>query len=183
LLSDHAACELQASVFALSLAGSYPEDHRLVDVLTALAMEELRHFRRATRECRRLGAKIQTRRRNPYAAKLRSACQSTKEPERSVELLLTAAVIEVRSHERFVLLAPYLPDARLRRFYEELARAEERHGPAYEELARARGGASLVDATLERLLGVENEAITESSHRKEITVHSPMPSREPVSTT
>lgn len=177
LLSDHASCELQASVFALSLVGSYPEDDQLVDVLSALAVEEMRHFRRAVRECRRFGATVKTRRRNPYVARLREACQARTEPARAVELLVTAALIEVRSHERFSVLIPFLPDGRLRRFYEELARAEERHGPAYLDLARNRGGKDLLEATVERLVLVEDEAITGPGGAvlPEMAVHSPMP--------
>ncbi|MCC6128843.1 MAG: tRNA-(ms[2]io[6]A)-hydroxylase [Acidobacteria bacterium] len=176
-LADHASCELQASVFALSLVGSYPEDQRLVDVLSALAAEELRHFRKAVRECRRAGATVKTRRKNPYVARLRQGCQSRNEPARAVELLVTAAIIEMRSHERFTALLPLLPDGRLKRFYEELARAEERHGPAYLDLAQARGGQALVESTLERLLDIEDEAVTDSGGSRDIAVHSPMPAR------
>ena len=43
LVADHAACELQAAVFALALVGRYPGDPLLVDRLSALAAEYERY--------------------------------------------------------------------------------------------------------------------------------------------
>jgi tRNA-(ms[2]io[6]A)-hydroxylase len=163
LLADHAACELQAALAALSLVGSYPEDALLVEKLSALAVEELRHFRRAAKEARRLGAALSPRRRNPYAASLRAACRSAREPERGLDLLLVAALIEARSHERFTVLVPFLPDARLARFYRELAEAEARHGPAYLDLAVRHAGEKATARRLAELLEVEAAAIGSGS--------------------
>ncbi len=42
-LADHAVCEQQVALFALSLVGQYPEDALLVDKMSALAAEEVRH--------------------------------------------------------------------------------------------------------------------------------------------
>ncbi|HQR46113.1 MAG TPA: tRNA isopentenyl-2-thiomethyl-A-37 hydroxylase MiaE, partial [Thermoanaerobaculia bacterium] len=126
LLADHAACELQAAVAALSLVGFYPQDVRLVDRLSALAVEELRHFRRATKEARRFGAVLSPRRRNPYAAALKAACRTAREPERGLDLLLVCALIEARSHERFAVLAPRIADGRLARFRRRFHRQRER---------------------------------------------------------
>lgn len=159
LVADHAACELQAAVFALSLVGLYPDRPALVDRLSALAAEELRHFRKATREARRLGARLLPRRRNRYAATLRKACRNAPEPERGLDLLLVAALIEARSHERFLKLAPRLGDARLARLYAELAEAEARHGPAYVELAVAHAGAEAALSRLAELSRVESSAL------------------------
>ena len=170
LLADHAACELQAAVSALSLVGFYPQNVKLVERLSALAAEELRHFRRAVKEARRFGAVLSPRRRNPYAASLKAACRTAKEPERGLDLLLVCALIEVRSHERFETLAPRITDARLARFYGELAEAEARHGPAYLELAVAHGGAEATRKRLTELLRVESEAL-ERNARPDVSVH------------
>jgi tRNA-(ms[2]io[6]A)-hydroxylase len=170
LLADHAACELQAALAALSLVGSYPEDFVLVEKLSALAAEELRHFRRAAKEARRLGATLSPRRRNPYAASLRAACRNSREPERGLDLLLVAALIEARSHERFLVLVPFLRDARLARFYRELAEAEARHGPAYLELAVRHAGERATAQRLAELLEVEAAAIGSGSPAG-VTVH------------
>jgi len=170
LLADHAVCELQAAVSALSLVAQYPGNPALVDRLSALAAEELRHFRRVTKEARRLGVSLATRRRNPYAAALRAACRSGREPDRGLDLLLVSALIEARSHERFEALVPFLPDGRLKRLYGELADAEARHGPAFLELAVAHAGGDETRRRLGELLRVEAEAIsTRSSHA--VAVH------------
>ena len=173
LVADHAACELQAAVFALSLVGRYPGDPLLVDRLSALAAEELRHFRKAMREARRLGAKVGTRRANPYVAALRAACRAGREPEQGLDLLLCGALVEARSHERFLALVPRLAgEPRLARLYAELAAAEERHGPAYLELAERHAGTERAAARLAELLLVEAGAIAGPPDGP-VAVHSP----------
>ena len=160
LVADHAACELQAAVFALALVGRYPDDPALVDRLSALAAEELRHFRRATKEARRLGAKTRTRRANPYVSALRAVCRSGREPEQGLDLLLAGALVEARSHERFLALVPHLSgEPRLSRLYAELAVAEERHGPAYLDLAERHAGKEATASRLAELLVVEARAL------------------------
>lgn len=173
LVADHAACELQAAVFALALVGRYPDDAALVDRLSALAAEELRHFRKATREARRLGARTHTRRANRYVSALRAACRSGREPEQGLDLLLVGALVEARSHERFLVLVPRLSaQPRLARLYAELAAAEERHGPAYLELAGRHAGPAEAAARLAELLVVEARAIAGSPDGP-VAVHSP----------
>ncbi len=159
LLGDHAACELQAAVFALALVGSYAADTLLVDRLSALAAEELRHFRRVAREARRAGGGIPARRRNPYVASLRKACRSGREPEQGLDLLLVGALVEARSHERLAALVPFLADQRLARLYDELAHDEERHGPAYVELAVRHAGEDRTASRLDELLDLEAAAL------------------------
>lgn len=173
LVADHAACELQAAVFALSLVGRYPGDPALVDRLSALAAEELRHFRKATKEARRLGAKMLARRSNPYVSTLRAACRGGREPEQGLDLFLAGALVEVRSHERFLLLVEHLSaEPRLARLYADLAVAEERHGPAYVELAERHAGKDATAARLAELLVVEARAL-EGPPGGPVAVHSP----------
>ncbi len=169
-VADHAVCELQASVHALSLVGTYPRNAPLVDRLSALAAEELRHFRKVSREARRLGAPMKTTRRNDYVAELRAACRRDREPEKGLDLLLVAALIEARSHERFERLLGHVADARLSKIYVELAEAEARHGPIYLDLAIAHAGEAATAARLEEMVRIEERAIT-SQPRREIAVH------------
>lgn len=179
LLADHAVCELQAAVHALSLVGAYPQNATLVDRLSALAAEELRHFRKVSKEARRHGRALPTKRRNHYVSALRVACRSGGEPEKGLDLLLVAALIEARSEERFHVLRPHVADARLGRLYDELALAEARHGPIYLELAREHAGRAAADARLDELLAVEAAAIagvgSNPAAAREITVHAPAP--------
>ena len=169
-LADHAVCELQAAVFALSLVGSYPGVPGLADALSALAAEELTHFRKASREAKRAGAKLPTKRRNYYVAGLRAACRSSAEPARGLDLLLVAALIEARSHERFERLLETLTDTRLATFYGELAEAEARHGPVYLDLATAHAGDAATKRRLDEMLDVEAAALA-AVPRREIAVH------------
>ena len=169
-VADHAVCELQASVYALSLVGAYPRNAPLVDQLSALAAEELRHFRKVSREARRLGAPMKTTRRNFYVAELRAACRRDREPERGLDLLLVAALIEARSHERFERLLGHVTDARLSKIYVELAEAEARHGPIYLDLAIAHAGEEAAKKRLDELLDVEARALA-LPPRAEIAVH------------
>jgi tRNA-(ms[2]io[6]A)-hydroxylase len=60
----------------------------------------------------------------------------TATPGRKLDLLLTGALIEARSAERFRLLAPRLP-APLGALYAQLERSEARHFEHYLEFARA----------------------------------------------
>lgn len=170
LLADHAVCELQAAVYALSLVGAYPKDAALVDRLSALAAEELRHFRKVVKEARKRGGTLPTKRRNSYVAALREACRGGPEPARGLDLLLAAALIEARSHERFVLLAPRLPEP-LAGMFRALADDEARHGPIYLELAGAHAGPEAAAARLEEMLDAEAAALAGAT-RTEIAVHS-----------
>jgi tRNA 2-(methylsulfanyl)-N6-isopentenyladenosine37 hydroxylase len=135
LLIDHASCEKKAASSALALMFAYPEDVRLGAALSRLAREELRHFERVEALMQRLGVANTRLVPGRYAAGLRALLR-TANPGRKLDLLLTGALIEARSAERFGLLAPRLP-APLGAFYAGLERAEGRHFTRYVEFARA----------------------------------------------
>ena len=66
-LADHAVCEQQVAMYALSLAGYYPDDAELVERAAALAAEEVQHFRRVVAILRKRGWPLGGRRKNPWA--------------------------------------------------------------------------------------------------------------------
>jgi tRNA-(ms[2]io[6]A)-hydroxylase len=134
LLQDHASCEKKAASTALALMFAYPEDRALAAALSRLAREELRHFEQVARAMTALGVSYIRQRPGRYAQQLRTALR-TSDPGRKLDLLLTAALIEARSAERFELLAPRLPQP-LARLYAELAGAEARHFALYLDFAR-----------------------------------------------
>jgi tRNA-(ms[2]io[6]A)-hydroxylase len=136
LLVDHANCEKKAASSALALIFAYPEDTALVLALSRLAREELRHFEQVHRAMRQLAITAVRQRPGRYAQELRRAMRTTH-PERKLDLLLAAALIEARSAERFALLAPRLP-APLAALYGELATSEARHFELYLGFARER---------------------------------------------
>ncbi len=129
LLQDHANCEKKAASTALALMFAYPGDRALVTALSRLAREELRHFEQVARVMTALGVPYLRQRPGRYAQRLRGAMR-TSDPGRKLDLLLTSALIEARSAERFGLLAPRLPPP-LARLYRDLAAAEARHFTLY----------------------------------------------------
>jgi tRNA-(ms[2]io[6]A)-hydroxylase len=135
MLVDHANCEKKAASTALSLMFAYPEDHALAMALSRLAREELRHFEQVQKMMLRLGVEFERQSPSRYASGLRSAIRSS-EPGRKLDLLLSGALIEARSSERFRLLSGRLQKP-LGDFYATLERSEARHFELYVNLARA----------------------------------------------
>jgi len=136
LLVDHANCEKKAASTAVALIFAYPEDVGLSLALSRLAREELRHFEQVQSAMTELGVPFLRQKPGRYAAGLRRELR-TSEPGRKLDLLLSGALIEARSCERFRLLAGRLPDP-LGRFYGRLAESEARHFELYMGLARER---------------------------------------------
>lgn len=153
LLLDHANCEKKAASTALALMFSYPEDFELAERMSRLAREELRHFELVQQQLRAHGVPFRRLSPSRYAEGLRKSLRRT-EAERRTDLLLTGALIEARSHERFVGLVPLLGEA-LGRFYGSLAAAEYRHAGLYLRLAEKRGEG--VRDRLEQLGAIEAE--------------------------
>jgi tRNA-(ms[2]io[6]A)-hydroxylase len=156
LLVDHANCEKKAASTALALMFSYPEDRKLSSSMSRLAREELRHFEQVQRVMDSHGVPHVRQKPGRYAAGLR-AMMRTSDPGRKLDLLLTGALIEARSCERFRLLAPKLPNA-LATFYSQLAESEARHFELYLGLAReCAAAAGAVDDRLRAIAECEAE--------------------------
>ena len=166
ILVDHAYCEKKAASSALAFIFAYPELEQQNLALSRLAREELRHFEQVTRLMRRLGVPFTRLRPGRYASGLRAMVR-THEPARRLDLMLIGALIEARSCERFVCLAPHLPPV-VGDFYAELARVESRHGELYLELAANAG-----DDWRERLaMLAETEADLITAPDTELRFHS-----------
>ncbi|MES1191922.1 MAG: tRNA-(ms[2]io[6]A)-hydroxylase [Steroidobacter sp.] len=170
LLVDHANCEKKAASTALSLIFTYSEDMELTERMSRLAREELRHFEQVQRFMRKLN--IPFRRMSParYAEGLRRAiCRD--DPGRLLDLLMCGALIEARSCERFMGLAPLL-DEPLRSFYDGLAASEARHHELYLHLAESRFAGEW-QQRLRHLGGIEAELI--ASNDAQFRFHSGVP--------
>ena len=136
LLLDHAHCEKKAAHTAVRYIFTYPEWPSLVTGMSRLAREELVHFERCLKELERRGLAFKPLQSASYAAELFKLCR-----DRADEML-ACALIEARSHERFVRLEAALDgEPELAAFYRDLGEAEARHGELYVELAREAGGA------------------------------------------
>lgn len=149
LLLDHASLELKAARQAQKLIWKYGAAvggagldarfrSRLVNKMTRLAREELKHFEQVVALIERRGATYRAVPPSRYAAGLHAAARKD-EPGVLVDELIIGAIIEARSCERFHSLVPALEgiDPELARFYASLTRSEARHFEDYLELAHA----------------------------------------------
>ncbi|HEY4573174.1 MAG TPA: tRNA isopentenyl-2-thiomethyl-A-37 hydroxylase MiaE [Thermoanaerobaculia bacterium] len=136
-LADHAVCEQQVAVYALSLAGYYPDDAELVERAAALAAEEVQHFRRVVAILRKRGWPLGGRRKNPWAQALRGQIVPGREPWTKVDRLLFGAMIEARSCERFTRLLEVVEDQdpEVAHLLADLGPAERRHWELFHRLA------------------------------------------------
>jgi tRNA-(ms[2]io[6]A)-hydroxylase len=172
LLVDHANCEKKAASTALSLIFTYAADFALTDRLSRLAREELRHFEQVQKLMRELDVPFVRMSPSRYAQRLRNAVR-TREPERLLDLLLCGALIEARSCERFIGLAPRL-DTPLAKFYAGLAESEARHQQLYLRLVEQRADQDLDwRARLHELAEIEAELVI--SRDEQFRFHSGLP--------
>jgi tRNA-(ms[2]io[6]A)-hydroxylase len=158
LLVDHANCEKKAASTALALIFSYADDLSLTERLSRLAREELKHFEQVQRCMRELQVPFLRLKPARYAEGLRRAVR-THDPGRLLDLLVCGALIEARSHERFVGLAPLLPP-RLGEFYAGLAQSEARHQGLYLRLAEQRDVQAALPERLQHFAQIEAELAT-----------------------
>lgn len=135
-LADHAVCEQQVAMYALSLAGYYPDDAELVERAAALAAEEVQHFRRVVAILRKRGWPLGGRRKNVWAQSLRARIVLGREPWTKVDRLLFGAMVEARSCERFTRLLEVTDDPEVAHLLADLGPAERRHWQLFHHLAR-----------------------------------------------
>lgn len=139
MLIDHAHCEKKAASTALSLMYRYVDNTELLNKMSRLAREELRHFEQVLAIMNKRGVRYDHLTPARYAAGLRQHVRSD-DPGRLVDVLIVGAIIEARSCERFAALAPHL-DETLADFYTSLLKSEARHYQDYLKLAeQANGG-------------------------------------------
>jgi len=164
VLVDHAHCEKKAASTALSLLFRYPEQGALLVPLARLAQEELGHFAEVVEVLDARGVGLRHQVPSSYAGALMAAVRPA-EPDRLVDTLLCAALIEARSCERMQLLADALTDDRLVTLYRGLLRAEARHHATYVRLAAAVVDSDAVDARLAELARHEAAVIADATPR------------------
>ncbi|MCW8193556.1 tRNA-(ms[2]io[6]A)-hydroxylase [Proteobacteria bacterium 005FR1] len=143
LLIDHANCEKKAASTAINLMYRYVEDGELLNKMSRLAREELRHFEQVIAIMAERDIAYRQISASRYAAELRKSV-ATHEPQKLVDTLIIGAIIEARSCERFAKLAPHL-DPVLSKFYSSLLKSESRHFRDYLSLAEKVAGADIAD--------------------------------------
>jgi tRNA-(ms[2]io[6]A)-hydroxylase len=143
LLIDHANCEKKAASTAMNLMYRYVDNHDLLNKMSRLAREELRHFEQVMALMKKRGVDYPHIEAAHYAGQLRKPIR-TSEPHRLVDILIVGAVIEARSCERFAKIAPFLEDD-LQKFYLSLLKSEARHYQDYLKLAQKAAGIDISD--------------------------------------
>ena len=159
VLIDHAHCEKKAAGTAMNLMFAYPGRVQFCRELAEIVVEELDHFRQVLDLLAARAIEFRTLRASNYGRQLNDLVRK-QDPDRAVDRLLVAALIEARSCERFSLLAEHVADRELADFYRSLFESEARHHSTYVRMAR---GFAADDVVAERLaeLAAEEAAIIE----------------------
>lgn len=136
ILTDHAYCEQKAAVTCISLIQRYADREQLVVQLSPIVTEEWGHFRLVLHELQRRGLKLGRQRKDAYVNRLLAFQQKGGNEEgRLLDQLLTMAMIEARSCERFKRLSEGLTDEYLRNFYRRFMESEAGHYALFIDLA------------------------------------------------
>lgn len=164
VLIDHAHCERKAASTAMNLINSYTENRQLCREMTRIVQEELEHFEMVLSILDQKGIKFRRLASGPYGKKLNALIRN-REPERAVDRLLVASLIEARSCERFRMLAEHIDarDAELSAFYAGLFESEARHHTTYVQLAQEFASRESVWARLDQLSAAETAIIAQGS--------------------
>ena len=157
LLIDHANCEKKAAATALALMHRYTDNPVLLNKMSRLAREELRHFEQVIKMMAARDITYEPLSASRYAQGLHKGVRR-QEPGRLIDTLIVGALIEARSCERFARLAPEL-DKELGDFYLSLLKSEARHYSDYLRLAESLASNRDLADRLEYFRGLEAELV------------------------
>ena len=158
ILIDHAHCEKKAAGTAMNLMFAYVENVELCRAMTEIVNEELEHFHLVLALLERRGIPFRRLTPSTYGRRL-SELVRKNEPERAVDRLLIAALIEARSCERFACLRDHLADRPLAEFFGGLFESEARHHSTYVRLAKMYAPDAEVQTRLHAMAVAEAEII------------------------
>lgn len=136
ILTDHAYCEQKAAITCISLIQRYSQKTELVKLLSPIVTEEWGHFRLVLNELHKRGLQLGIQRKDIYVNKLLEFQQKGGGSEgRFLDHMLTMALIEARSCERFKRLSEGLSDKYMCNFYRRFMESEAGHYTLFIELA------------------------------------------------
>ncbi|MEO6812619.1 MAG: tRNA-(ms[2]io[6]A)-hydroxylase [Ginsengibacter sp.] len=136
ILTDHAWCEQKAANSCISLIQKYNDKDKLVNELAPIVTEEWGHFRQVIAELRKRNLPLGKQRKDEYVNKLLEFQKKGGSPEeRFLDQLLTMALIEARSCERFKRLSEGLEDEYMKNFYRKFMESEAGHYTLFINLA------------------------------------------------
>jgi tRNA-(ms[2]io[6]A)-hydroxylase len=158
ILTDHAYCEQKAATSCISLIQRYSDREKIVKELAPIVTEEWGHFRMVLNELNKRGWKLGKQRKDEYVNKLiEFQTKGGSVEDRLLDQLLTMALIEARSCERFKRLSEGLTDEYLRNFYRRFMESEAGHYTLFIELAETYIDPSLVRRRWQQWLDYEAE--------------------------
>lgn len=158
ILTDHAYCEQKAATSCISLIQRYSDREKIVKELAPIVTEEWGHFRMVLNELNKRGWKLGKQRKDEYVNKLiEFQTRGGSVEDRLLDQLLTMALIEARSCERFKRLSEGLNDEYLRNFYRRFMESEAGHYTLFIELAETYIESSLVRRRWQQWLEYEAE--------------------------
>ncbi len=165
LLNDHAYLEKKAATNALELLNRWPEPshpREWTTTLASIASDETSHLAAVLRILTERGGRLDRTHRNDYANRLRLQVRKGQGSDELVDRLLISALIELRSCERFEILARYwqADDTALHHFFRTLGASELGHYRVFLRLASLVQDESLVDERWCAMLRYEQLAIT-----------------------
>lgn len=160
ILTDHAWCEQKAASNAIMLITQNPEFEDLVHELTAIAIEEMEHFKMVIDIIKERGYTLGRERKDDYVGQLMKFLR--KDGSRNmafIDRLLFAAMIEARSCERFRVLSQNIEDQALAKFYHDLMVSEANHYTTFLNFARKYSEQVDVDKRWKEWLDFEGQLI------------------------
>ena len=166
ILTDHAYCEQKATTSCISLIQQYPDKKEMVEALAPIVDEEWSHFRLVLKELDKRNLNLGQQRKDEYVNKLLSfQKKGGSRDERLVEKLLTCALIEARSCERFRLLSLHINDDKLKEFYHGFMISEAGHYRLFIDLAKKYGNEEAVQNRWQEYLQFEASIMEELTLR------------------
>lgn len=136
ILTDHAYCEQKAATTCISLIQRYPDRTEMVEELAPIVTEEWGHFRMVLTELKKRNLQLGKQRKDEYVNNLLEFQKKDGSVEdRFLDRLLTMALIEARSCERFKRLSENLDDEYMRNFYRRFMESEAGHYTLFITLA------------------------------------------------
>ena len=144
----------------MNLIFAYVDHEELCREMTTIVNEELEHFHLVLEILKRRKIHFQRLKPGTYG-RLLNACVEKFEPQRAIDRLLVASLIEARSCERFSLLRDHVQDTELADFYGSLFESEARHHTTYVRLAKTFGSEQQVQQRLAELAEQEAAIVAE----------------------
>jgi len=157
-LADHANCERKASALAMSMIVRFPDRTQIIPALISIAQEELTHFEQVYSLMQARGVNLVKDTPDPYVNALLQHLRHGYD-ERFIDQLLIASVVESRGAERFAIIAEALSDEALSTFYDDLWKAELKHGHQFVAMALTYFEPDPVYTRLEELMTAEAKII------------------------